>query len=106
ATLINITSELPPLDDGSVTIDAQNQRVGVNGAAAGAANGLTITSSGNRITGLHILNFTRDGIFIADNAANNIIGGDRGLGSGPNGQGLRVSGCGAYGIHVSGATAN
>src|SRR3954453_11557086 len=34
ATVINVLSALPPLDDGNVTINASDRRVTVNGSAA------------------------------------------------------------------------
>jgi PKD repeat protein len=103
ATLINILSELPPLSSGNVTIDAQDLRVAINGSGAGSANGLVITSAGNQIMGLTILSFTRSGVCIQGGAQNNIIGGDRNSGQGPNGQGLRIADCGTYGVEITDA---
>jgi hypothetical protein len=107
ATVINLLSPLPLMDKGNVTIDASNVRVTVNGSGAGSSNGLQIVSNGNVIHGLTIVGFTKDGMFVTGN--NNLIGGDRTLpatGTGPNGQGLRISGCGAFGIEVSGGSQN
>ncbi len=100
-TTILIDSALPLLDDGSVTIDASNRRVSVNGSGTVDASGLQITSSGNTIRGLTIVAFSRSGIVLS--GASNVIGGDRSVGGGPNGQGLRISGNGAFGIEIVGS---
>jgi hypothetical protein len=104
ATVINISSPLPPLDKGSVTIDAQNQRVTVNGSNAGST-GFTVTSGGNKIFGLSILAFTGSGVSISG-GNNNTIGGDRTLGTGVNGQGIRIANCGAAGIELTNGACN
>jgi len=103
ATVINVLSPLPPLDDGSVTIDSSDRRVTVNGTAAGSANGLLINSSSNKVMGLTLVGFTNSGISIQGGAKNNIIGGPRSSGTGPNGQGLRIANCGAFGIEITDA---
>lgn len=102
-TLINVLSELPALDDGNVTIDASNRRVSVNGSGANSARGLVVNSDGNIIRGLTLLGFARSGITLLPGSANNAIGGGRSVGGGPNGQGLRISGNGTYGIEILGA---
>ena len=107
ATVISTFSELPALSTGHVKIDAQNVRVTVNGAGAGSSNGFVINSANNQIMGLSVTAFTRSGIFITGSAAtNNVIGGDRTLGSGPNGQGLRISGNGAFGVQIDNGACN
>lgn len=103
ATVINVLSPLPALDQGGVTIDATDSRVTINGSAAGSSDGFVITSSDNRIFGLHLVGFTGSGIRLVGNAMNNQLGGSRGMGAGPNGQGLRIAGNGAYGIRMSGS---
>jgi len=103
ATVINVLSELPPLDDGNVILDAQNQRVTVNGSGAGSAAGLVITSGSNIVRGLTLVGFAQSGIRIRGGAKSNVIGGNRSLGKSPNGQGLRISNCGAFGIEITGA---
>lgn len=65
-------------------------------------NGLTITSNGNVIRGLQIINFPNDGIEI-QNAADNIIGGDSTIGAGPNGRGNIITGNGVDGIDLWGS---
>jgi hypothetical protein len=67
--------------------------------------GLQITSNGNTIQGLQIINFPFDGILILD-ANDNVIGGDRSLGDGPLGQGNLISGNGGHGIQICGDSAN
>ena len=106
ATVINLLSALPAMDKGSVTIDASNVRVAINGSGAGSAYGLQLVSNANTLLGLTLIGFTKDGIFV-NNANNNIIGGGRSLpaiSTGPNGQGLRISGCGAFGIEIAGTS--
>jgi len=102
ATLINALSELPALDDGNVTIEASDRRVTVNGSGAGSASGIVIASSGNTVRGLNIIGFPRSGVQLASGTGNT-IGGSRTIGGGPNGQGLRISGNGTYGIEILGA---
>ena len=104
STVINTFSELPPLVAGNVTIDAQNVRVTVNGTGAGSSNGFTLSSNNNRILGVSVVGFTRSGIYIA--SGGNLIGGSRASGSGPNGQGCRSSGNGAFGIEINGGCGN
>lgn len=103
ATVINLDAQLPDLDDGNVTIDAVNRRVTVNGSGAGNSSGLRISSSGNTVRGLSITGFQRSGILLTGAAANNTIGGDRLTGFNPNGQGLRISDCGLFGLELNGA---
>ena len=107
ATTIDVQSGLPPLDDGGVTIDGSDRRVTVNGSGANSSSGLHIVSSSNLVRGLAIVGFPRSGV-VLEGGAGNTIGGPRSTGSGPNGQGLRIAGNGAFGIEIigSGATAN
>jgi hypothetical protein len=105
ATVINVLTPLPLLDKASVTIDAQNQRVTVNGSGAGSTSGFIVTSDGNKIFGLNILAFTGSGISISG-GKNNTIGGDRTLGTGVNGQGVRIARCGAAGIELTNGACN
>lgn len=103
ATVINLDAQLPDLDDGNVTIDAVNRRVTVNGSGAGNSSGLRIVSSGNTVLGLSITGFQRSGVLLTGAAASNTIGGDRTTGLNPNGQGLRISNCGLFGLELNGA---
>ena len=101
ATIALTSGQLPDLDDGTVTIDASNAGVILDGSAAPPGTpGLRLNSSGNRVMGLQILRFPGDGIQIS--GAWNIIGGDRGTGTGPLGQGNLVSGNGAQGVTLWG----
>ena len=107
-TTINIQSRLPGLDQGSVTIDASNVGVILNGAFAGEnnVNGLEILSSNNIIRGLQIINFQNGaGIALSAEAKDNLIGGDRGTGAGPCGQGNRLS-ANETGISLAGSSVN
>jgi hypothetical protein len=108
ATVINVLSALPTMNQGKITIDAQDRRVSINGSGAGSTPGLEITSSNNTILGLGIVGFTQSGIQIHSGAQNNVIGGSRLTGTGPNGQGLRLSNNGSYGLEINdvGTTGN
>jgi len=112
ATVINVKSPpLPEFDDGNVTLDASGARVTINGTAAGDASGVVISSDNNTIMGLSIIGFTSTGVVVTGGAKNNVIGGNRLLPSdelarGPNGQGLRIANCGAFGIQITGSGTN
>ena len=95
---INLASNLPGTKD-NVIIDASNAGVILNGSAiSGDAFGLVIWGAqGVTIRGLQILNFTL-GILIGNGASYNTIGGDRAVGSGPLGQGNRISGNSEVGV--------
>lgn len=99
------SSELPFLDKGGVLIDARNRRVNIDGAEG--QDGLVITSDGNQIYGLTLIQF-ESGIVI-DNAKNNVLGGNRlnandGAISG-NGEGLRLSDNNTAGLIIRGSEA-
>src|SRR5262249_10286037 len=85
-----------------------DRRVTINGSGAGSSCGLTITSSNNVIMGLTIVGFQRSGICIMSGGSNNHLGGSRKTGAGPNGQGLRLSANGTFGLDITepGTTAN
>ena len=107
ATVINLQSALPDMDHGGVTIDASDRRVTLNGTGAGQCNGFTISSANNTIRGLSIVGFTNAGVALkGSGATGNLVGGDRSVGSGSNGQGLRISGSGAFGINVDQGACN
>ncbi|HUV28572.1 MAG TPA: NosD domain-containing protein, partial [Anaerolineales bacterium] len=93
---ISIKSGLPEIGQGFLIIDASNAGVILDGSGSGAA-GLAITSEWNTIQGLHIINFSRPGIIVWENAGFNTIGGDPQTGLGPLGQGNLISG-NNYGI--------
>ena len=103
ATVINLLSPLPVLSRDNITIDASDRRVTLNGSAAGTACGISVTSKRNRVLGMSIVNFTRSGICLMDGAKYNQIGGNRTVGGSPNGLGLRIAGCGAFGVEITGS---
>jgi hypothetical protein len=100
---IALTSPLPLLNQGGVTIDASNAGVILEGSdLASGSSGIVIVSSGNVVKGLQILRFPADGVAIREGAQRNIIGGDRSRGSGPLGQGNLISGNNWAGIEIAG----
>ena len=100
---IFLLSPLPTLNKNSITVDASNSGVIIDGTSAGAGvNGFVIEADGNTIRGFTIQNFSSSGIFIDANANNNVIGGDRTIGTGPNGQGNTIGLNGGDGIGVWG----
>jgi len=97
---IFLISELPPILQGNLVIDASNAGVVIDGSRITTpelVTGLSISSDNNNIRGLQIVNFSQTGIDL-NGAQNNTIGGDRGTGEGPLGQGNLVSGEGTFGI--------
>jgi Periplasmic copper-binding protein (NosD)/Glycosyl hydrolase family 1 len=104
---IAVTSEFPWLSQGHVTIDASDAGVILDGSEAGGewTGGVTIDSEWNALRGLQIVHFTGAGIILRENAAHNVIGGDREIGSGPLGQG-NLSSDNTDGIAVYGASNN
>jgi hypothetical protein len=104
---IYLTSGLPHITQGNLTIDASDAGVILDGSDIVEGEwicGLTILSNGNTIQGLQIINFSGAG-FDLEEANHNTIGGDRGVGSGPVGQGNLSSG-NSDGIGLFGATNN
>ena len=107
---IHVTSALPHIGVNNLTLDASNAGVILDGSQVpgGWEAGLQIVSSEkNTITGLQISNFSGPGIAISGGAKNNLIGGDRSIGSGPFGQGNLFSN-NAVGVDMatSGTTLN
>jgi len=90
---IYLSRELPPIDQGYLTIDAGSAGVILDGESIKTApgvwtHGLSIHSDWNVIQGLQIVNFSpASGIILGEGAQNNKIGGERSVGSGPLGQG-------------------
>lgn len=77
-TTIAVTSQLPDLTQGEVTVDASNAGVVLDGSQLpreAPVGGLMIASDGNVIQGLQILYFPGSGIWIDGGASNNLIGG-------------------------------
>jgi hypothetical protein len=100
---ISLTSPLPELYRGYLTIDASNADVILDGTQIDhpLANGLMISSDGNTIQGLQIVGFPRMGILMYGAAQKNTIGGNRDIGSGPLGQGNLISSNGENGIMLA-----
>lgn len=100
---ITLISPLPWLTQSQVTIEASDAGVILDGSLTPpGTSGLVITSDGNVIRGLQILNFPSQGVSIGGGACYNLIGGDRTQGSGPLGQGNLLSGNGDAGIGIGG----
>ncbi len=100
---IYVESNLPPIYQGNITIDASNAGVILDGSRAKEKDnfleGLWIESPDNVVMGLQIVNFRLFDEFmgagillIGPSAQDNIIGGDRTVGAGPIGQGNLLSG--------------
>lgn len=99
--MISLSSPLPAITQGNITIDASNAGVILDGNELQDCMGINLDSDRNIIRGLQILFFPDAGINIEGN--DNTIGGDRGGGKGPVGQGNVVSGNGGNGaIIISG----
>jgi len=96
---IAVTTGLPQISQGHLTIDASDAGVILDGSQLPTDSwipGLEIVSDGNTIRGLQVIQFTGTGI-VAAHGRNNTIGGDRSIGLGPIGQGNLCSGNG-FGI--------
>ncbi|HEY53436.1 MAG TPA: hypothetical protein G4N94_08270, partial [Caldilineae bacterium] len=105
---ISITSALPHINANNLTLDASNAGVILDGSQLPGdwEAGLQIVGSdANTIQGLQFSNFSGPGIAISGDARNNVIGGDRSVGSGPFGQGNLFSRNDA-GVNLAGATLN
>jgi hypothetical protein len=89
--IIHLSSPLPDLDDGTVTIDASNAGVILDGGGS-VSYGLSVASSYNVVMGLQILHFNSDAIVIGFPSQYNQIGGDHSIGSAPSGQGNVLDG--------------
>jgi hypothetical protein len=101
---ISVTSQLPWLTQGNVTIDAGNASVVLDGTNAPPDTpGLVVASDHNAVKGLQIVSFAGDGVQIRDGAKSNCIGGDRSRGNGPMGEGNRISANGGNGVSIFGS---
>ncbi|HRE90481.1 MAG TPA: hypothetical protein PK095_15225, partial [Myxococcota bacterium] len=104
-TFIQVTSALPAITAGRVTIDGGTSGdpwVGIDGSNAGpSTHGLVVSSDRNFIHGLHIRRFSGHGILVE--GANNEIGRNRDI-CGPNGGNTLVHN-GGYGVVVRGSAA-
>jgi len=86
---ISVTSELPHIRQGNLTIDGSDSRVvldGTNATGDWLAGLQIVDSDANTIRGLQVSNFSGPGIAISGDAEYNTIGGDRSVGAGPFGQ--------------------
>jgi parallel beta-helix repeat protein len=106
---IALASNLPSIYQDNLTIDASNAGVILDGSAiSGNGFGFFIWGAqGVTIQGLQILNFTV-GILMGGNetygyTTYTTIGGDRSVGSGPMGQGNRISGNTSVGVQLQNA---
>ncbi|MFC2024833.1 hypothetical protein ACFLTG_00240 [Chloroflexota bacterium] len=98
---ISLKNTLPYLSQDSLTIDASNAGVVLDGSnTPPGMHGLVMTSKYNMIQGLQISNFPGTGIGIAAGSYNT-IGGDRRRGNGPSGGGNTISGNKTVGIGIS-----
>ena len=90
---ISLTSSLPHINQGNLTIDASNTGVILDGSNVPEAwgIGLEIASDGNTVRGLQVSNFSGTGIALSGGVQYNTIGGDRSIGTGPFGQGNLTS---------------
>jgi parallel beta-helix repeat protein len=107
-TTIALSSPLPEINQGNLTLDASNAGVILEGSSVQEAsiNVLTISSNGNNIRGLQIVDFPGTGIALVGGASNNVIGGDHNIGMGIMGQGNLVSGNKDTGIGLWGDSNN
>lgn len=109
---ILLKTTLPDLGFGNLTIDGSNagviidgKKVKVSDPLRNPAQGLMISSGGNVIRGLQIVNFEQCGIAFTPSGDDNLIGGDRSKGAGPTGQVNIISGNGR-GIDFAGGSSN
>ncbi|UCC38767.1 MAG: right-handed parallel beta-helix repeat-containing protein, partial [Candidatus Aminicenantes bacterium] len=89
---IELQTHLPSIYCGNLTIDASEAGVILDGSQLQDGIGLYLSSSNNTIRGLQIVHFSVIGISLVEGSNNNIIGGDRTIGSGPIGRGNLISG--------------
>ena len=100
---IELASTLPTITVNGLTVDGSDAGVVLDGSGLSAGSGLVVAGAGGvTIRGLQILNFPVDGIELLAGAHDCVIGGDRGAGAGPTGQGNLVSGNGDTGIWLEG----
>jgi hypothetical protein len=88
-TTILVTSGLPIIQEGFITLDASNAGVTLDGSQAGGewTAGIEVNSNYNVIKGLQVVHFSGPGLLLNETALFNIIGGDRSNGTGPLGEG-------------------
>jgi hypothetical protein len=99
---IRVRSQLPAISfQENITIDASDAGVVLDGAdaPAGTHGLLLFQSHRNTIRGLQITSFRGDGIRL-DASQENLIGGDRGRGAAPAGEGNVIGNNGGSGIYL------
>lgn len=91
--IIYLTSELPPIEQGHLILDASEAGVILDGSNIPSSDicGLQIYSNRNTIQGLQIVNFSGAGIVLSGQAQYNLIGGDRNAGAMSPGRGNLIS---------------
>jgi len=107
--IIALSSGLPEINQGYLTIDASDAGVILDGNSLSRevdATGLSISSKWNVVRGLQIVNFPGAGIWLNSGSDHNIIGGDQTVGTGPLGQGNVISRNGNIGIGLYEASYN
>jgi len=101
---IELKSGLPPISQGYLTVDASNAGVILDGSQVGGdwTPGIEIDSEHNIFRGLQVVHFTGAGISLTPSARFNVIGGDRLVGLGSNGQGNMI-GDNSDGVAIKGS---
>ena len=100
---ITLAAALPWITVDGLAIDASNAGVVLDGSGLTGGVGLVVSGAGNVIIrGLQVLRFPSDGIELINGAHDCVIGGDRGAGTGPLGQGNLLSGNGDTGLWLEG----
>lgn len=101
---ITVTTDLPTVDHGYLTIDATQAGVILDGAGvapgSGHGDGLNITSDWNAVKGLQILNFPGDGVQIHGGACCNAV--EQNVISGNAYHGVSIAGTGTISNTVAG----
>ena len=102
---IFLSRQLPPITQGTVTLDGSNAGVILDGSLTPPDTiGLVVNSGGNTIKGMQVLHFPANGILLTANASHNTIGGDRTVGRGPTGEGNVISANGPWsGLQIYGS---
>jgi hypothetical protein len=94
ATIAITTQELPIIDVNGLTLDGSDAGVILNGSALSSEwhDCLIIENASNvAIRGMQIVGCRDNGIEIRNNTSNIVIGGNRSVGNGPIGQGMRFA---------------
>jgi len=102
---ISLSSELPWIITDTLTIDASDAGVILDGSGLSSGTGFVVAGAdGVKIRGLQIVNFPLVGVAIGSGATNTMIGGDRFIiDGGPLGQGNLISGNGIAGVWFEGS---